>query len=505
MVAGHDLRRRWVATVAIALLIGVVGAVVMAAAAGARRSGTAVERFNTFSRSSDLEVDLGIPTDAQVRAFVRGGTRDVGGDTRVRDQSRRPAQPRHRRPDRRPPRHARRPPADHRRAARRSERAGRDHDRRSALGARAPARRQLPRRRVADTRAARRDQRQRRPFGGRPQPARAAAAPPRRRHHPPAVRPERPVCLGRRSAARRPAFNRKYARQDRAVHRRGADAYGEGAAGRDRVLALARARTSESSPFFSSSDSYCGEPRARPRRSTCSRSRCGSLPRSPRSAGMVAIAIVLSRRDRPDRRRTKQRSRRSGSRAGDRMAAVGPRAGRARGRRRVRRRGGRGRSSRRCSRSASPAAPIPMRACTPTGSCSDSACSASSCSSGSSRSSSAVRATRDVLDPLHPSRVDAHPRPAARGVRSAADCSGRGADGGGPRSRRARAPGPVGLRRRDRRRARRHRRDRVRREPRAISSRRHTCSAGRGTSRHPTTASRRRATVPISASTARPA
>ena len=35
MVARHDLRRRWVATVAIALLIGVVGAVVMAAA-GAR-------------------------------------------------------------------------------------------------------------------------------------------------------------------------------------------------------------------------------------------------------------------------------------------------------------------------------------------------------------------------------------------------------------------------------------------------------------------------------------
>ena len=75
MVAGHDLRRRWVATVAIALLIGVVGAVVMAAAAGARRSGTAVERFNAFSRSSDLEVDLGVPTDAQVRAFVRGGGR----------------------------------------------------------------------------------------------------------------------------------------------------------------------------------------------------------------------------------------------------------------------------------------------------------------------------------------------------------------------------------------------------------------------------------------------
>jgi ABC-type antimicrobial peptide transport system permease subunit len=77
IVAEHDLRRRWLSVVAIALLIGGVGAVVTAAAAGARRSGTAVERFNAFSRSSDLEIDVGQPSAAQIRAFARATHSDI--------------------------------------------------------------------------------------------------------------------------------------------------------------------------------------------------------------------------------------------------------------------------------------------------------------------------------------------------------------------------------------------------------------------------------------------
>jgi ABC-type antimicrobial peptide transport system permease subunit len=77
IVAGHGLRRRRLAALLIALLVGAVGAVVLAAVAGARRSSTAVERFNAFSRSSDLEIDVGNPTTAQIRAFARDAHSDV--------------------------------------------------------------------------------------------------------------------------------------------------------------------------------------------------------------------------------------------------------------------------------------------------------------------------------------------------------------------------------------------------------------------------------------------
>ena len=50
MLAANDLRRRRGSTVAITLLIGIVGAVVIAAVAGARRSDTALSRFNDESR-----------------------------------------------------------------------------------------------------------------------------------------------------------------------------------------------------------------------------------------------------------------------------------------------------------------------------------------------------------------------------------------------------------------------------------------------------------------------
>jgi FtsX-like permease family len=69
LLAGLELRRRWRATLAIVLLIGVVGAIVLATAAGARRSTTALERFNDFSRSSDVEISVGRPTARQLDQF----------------------------------------------------------------------------------------------------------------------------------------------------------------------------------------------------------------------------------------------------------------------------------------------------------------------------------------------------------------------------------------------------------------------------------------------------
>src|SRR3954463_13140365 len=71
MLAGHDVRRRWRSVVALTLLVGAIGAIVLATAAGARRSDTALTRFNTYSRSSDLEISVGIPTASQLAAFRR--------------------------------------------------------------------------------------------------------------------------------------------------------------------------------------------------------------------------------------------------------------------------------------------------------------------------------------------------------------------------------------------------------------------------------------------------
>ena len=69
MLSANDLRRRRVSTLAIALLIGIVGAVVIAAVAGARRSDTALRRFNDESHSANVEVEVGTPTAQQLRAF----------------------------------------------------------------------------------------------------------------------------------------------------------------------------------------------------------------------------------------------------------------------------------------------------------------------------------------------------------------------------------------------------------------------------------------------------
>jgi RNA polymerase sigma factor (sigma-70 family) len=70
MLAGFEIRRRWRRVVVLTLLVGVVGAVVLATVAGARRSSSALARFNESSRAGNLELTVGEDvTPAQLREF----------------------------------------------------------------------------------------------------------------------------------------------------------------------------------------------------------------------------------------------------------------------------------------------------------------------------------------------------------------------------------------------------------------------------------------------------
>jgi hypothetical protein len=74
MLAGCEIRRRWRSVLALVLLVGVVGAVVLATAAGARRSETALARFSTASRSGDVSLNLAFgytPTPSQLSELRR--------------------------------------------------------------------------------------------------------------------------------------------------------------------------------------------------------------------------------------------------------------------------------------------------------------------------------------------------------------------------------------------------------------------------------------------------
>ena len=68
---GSELRRRWRSALALVLFVGIIGGIVLASAAGAHRSATALDRFITDSRSSSAEVDVTDPTAAQLQAFRR--------------------------------------------------------------------------------------------------------------------------------------------------------------------------------------------------------------------------------------------------------------------------------------------------------------------------------------------------------------------------------------------------------------------------------------------------
>lgn len=71
-VARRDVRRRAMRLVMLAVLVGVVGATVLTVTAGARRTGTALERFQRTSRSADVEFAVGRPSDVRRIAGVPG-------------------------------------------------------------------------------------------------------------------------------------------------------------------------------------------------------------------------------------------------------------------------------------------------------------------------------------------------------------------------------------------------------------------------------------------------
>jgi len=74
MLARANSRRRWRSIVMLAVVVGVVGAVVLSAVAGARRSDSALERFNASSRSADVQILIGglvPPTQSQLHAVAR--------------------------------------------------------------------------------------------------------------------------------------------------------------------------------------------------------------------------------------------------------------------------------------------------------------------------------------------------------------------------------------------------------------------------------------------------
>ena len=58
MAARAQLRRRWGATVALALLVGLAGGVVIAAVAGASRTETSMKRFVAYSRPEAAYVNV---------------------------------------------------------------------------------------------------------------------------------------------------------------------------------------------------------------------------------------------------------------------------------------------------------------------------------------------------------------------------------------------------------------------------------------------------------------
>ena len=70
-LARSEMRRRWRSVVVLVLLVGVVGAIVLATAAGARRTGSALARFNSSSRAATVQLQVPNATAAQLRAFGR--------------------------------------------------------------------------------------------------------------------------------------------------------------------------------------------------------------------------------------------------------------------------------------------------------------------------------------------------------------------------------------------------------------------------------------------------
>src|SRR5215831_16288354 len=58
-LAGHELRARWLGWVVLALLVGLSGAVVLTAAAGARRTDSAYPAYLSTTRAPDYLISIG--------------------------------------------------------------------------------------------------------------------------------------------------------------------------------------------------------------------------------------------------------------------------------------------------------------------------------------------------------------------------------------------------------------------------------------------------------------
>ena len=82
MLARSELRRRWRSVVVLTLLVGISGAVVLALAAGARRTSSSLDRFEQVSRAANLELDVGDVTPTQIEEFAH--TRGVAAVGRLR-------------------------------------------------------------------------------------------------------------------------------------------------------------------------------------------------------------------------------------------------------------------------------------------------------------------------------------------------------------------------------------------------------------------------------------
>jgi ABC-type lipoprotein release transport system permease subunit len=69
LVARAEIRRHWKSAVYLALLVGIVGAAVIATAAGARRTATSLSRFNAESGSASIRVVAAGATQEQLARF----------------------------------------------------------------------------------------------------------------------------------------------------------------------------------------------------------------------------------------------------------------------------------------------------------------------------------------------------------------------------------------------------------------------------------------------------
>jgi hypothetical protein len=68
-LAGREIRHRWRSVVVLVLLVGAVGTIVLATAAGARRSSTALARFTGSSRAATVQFNVPKVTAGQLHAF----------------------------------------------------------------------------------------------------------------------------------------------------------------------------------------------------------------------------------------------------------------------------------------------------------------------------------------------------------------------------------------------------------------------------------------------------